>query len=191
MINIINFNYKTPDDAVIINTTSRSNNWSSGLSPFFLGPVKLYGNYISKNVENAWQYSKVYEYYLQDDGTVGDRYFNWAQEGWNKVKADRYPMGKGVLPLFSYWDGDQLSYTEARKKIYIPLYSGIVRQSAAFTKLKEIYSDCLKNNQSLYLVDFDAHNLAAGTFNYWDLWNNPKIKVGHAYVLAMMLEGLL
>ena len=30
-----------------------------------------------------------------------------------------------------------------------------------------------------------------GTFTYDELWNNPKIKVGHAYVLAMMLEGLL
>jgi hypothetical protein len=27
--------------------------------------------------------------------------------------------------------------------------------------------------------------------DYWALWNNPNIKVGHAYVLAMMLEKLI
>src|SRR5579871_6339802 len=99
MIKVVTPNFKTPEYSVVVNTTSRSSNWSSGLSPFFLGPVKLYGDYVSKNVENAWQYSKTYEYYLQDDGSVGDRYFKWAQEGWNKVRADRYPMGKGVKPL--------------------------------------------------------------------------------------------
>jgi hypothetical protein len=43
-----------PKNEIIINTTSRSNNWSRGLSPFFLGAVELYGDYIAKNVENAW-----------------------------------------------------------------------------------------------------------------------------------------
>ena len=40
------------------------------------------------------------------------------------------------------------------------------------------------------LLDFDSHNLSYG-IDYWALWNNPNIKVGHAYVLAMMLEGKL
>jgi len=37
---------------------------------------------------------------------------------------------------------------------------------------------------------FDSHNLSYG-IDYWALWNNPNIKVGHAYVLAMMLEKLI
>ena len=41
-----------------INTTSKSNNWSKGLSPFFLGPCELYDSYKALNVENAWQYNK-------------------------------------------------------------------------------------------------------------------------------------
>src|SRR5271170_5286745 len=98
MIHVIGPGYKTPEDSIIINTTSRSNNWSQGLSPFFCGPVGLYQNYKSLNVENAWQFSKVYEYYLEDDGTVGERYFKWAQKGWDDVRAHRYPMGKGIAP---------------------------------------------------------------------------------------------
>lgn len=187
MIYVINFNHKTPEGATVINTTSRSDTWSKSLSPFFCGPVDLYSQYKSLNVENAWQFSKVYEYYLEADGSVGERYFKWAQDGWNDSRAHRYPMGKGIAPLYSYWDGKRLSYVEARKEIYIPLYSGAVAKTHAFEKLKKIYED----KKELYLQDFDAHNLTPGTFQYQDLWNNPKIKVGHAYVLAMMLEGTL
>lgn len=187
MLHIIGPNYPVPDGVEVINTTSRSTTWSRGLSPFFLGPVDLYDGYKSINVENAWQFSKVYEYYLEDDGSVGNRYFKWAQDGWNSVKANRYPMGRDAKPLYSYWDGETFSYTEARKKIYIPLYANAVKKSFAFHKLKKIYEE----NPDLYLWDFDAHSLTPGTFEYWDLWNNPNIKVGHSYVLAMLLEGLL
>lgn len=62
MIYVIGPQNKAPDDAVVINTTSRSANWSKGLSPFFLGPVKLYGDYVSQNVENVrlCYYSNIY-----------------------------------------------------------------------------------------------------------------------------------
>lgn len=187
MIYIINQRYSIPEGAKIINTTSRSDNWSRGLSPFFAGPIDLYGGYTSHNLENAWQYSKCFEYYLQEDNSVGERYFTWAKEGWNSIRANRYPMGKEAKPLFSYWDGEKLSYVEARKKIYIPLYAKAVQKTFAFKKLKEMYDP----EKELYLVDFDAHNLTPGTFDYWDLWNNPNIKVGHAYVIAMLLENYL
>jgi hypothetical protein len=187
MIHVIGPNYKMPERATIINTTSRSVNWSRSLSPFFCGPVNLYGGYKSVNVENAWQFSKCYEYYLESDGAVGERYFKWAQDGWNDTHAHRYPMGKGVVPLYSIWDGEKLTYVEARKKIYIPLYSSAVIKTSAFAKLKKLYEE----NKDIYLWDFDAHGLKPGTFDYWDLWNNPNIKVGHAYVLAMLLEGLI
>lgn len=185
MIHVVRYNFKTPDGAVVVDATSRSSNWSRGLSPFIVGPVKLYGNYESVNFENLWQYSKLYEYYADDDGNPTDRYFKWAQDGWNSKRAERYPMGRGAKPLCSYWDGQKLGYVEARKKIYIPKYSEAVRQTEAFKQLESVY----KAENSIYLKDFDAHSLAPGTFSYADLWDNPSIKVGHAYVLAMMLEG--
>lgn len=46
---------KWVDEQRVINTTSHSNNFSKGLSPFNLGPVFLYNGYQSRNVENAWQ----------------------------------------------------------------------------------------------------------------------------------------
>lgn len=187
MIYVINFNFKTPEGAQVVNTTSRSITWSKSLSPFFVGPIDLYDKYKSVNMENAWQYSKVYEYYLEEDGSVGERYFKWAQDGWSNIRANRYPMGKGIFPLYSWWNDNKLNYTEARKKIYIPLYANAVKQTSAFKKLKELYNP----SEPLYLQDFDAHSLEPGTFNYWDLADNPNIKFGHAYVLAMLLEEYL
>lgn len=186
MIYVINPRFKASEDAVIINTTSRSNTWSRGLSPFFVGPIDLYDGYVAQNLENAWQFSKVYEYYTTN-GEPDAEYFKWAQKGWQDTRAHRYPMERGAKPLYSYWAGKKLSYVEARKQIYIPLYAKAVGKTTAFKKLQEVY----EKEENIYLWDFDAHNLTPGTFTYEDLINNPNIKVGHAYVLAMMLENKL
>lgn len=187
MIYVIGPNNKPPKDVIIINTTSRSDNWSRGLSPFFVGPIDLYDGYSSLNLENAWQYSKVYYNQVDSDNNPTQNYFEWAKNGWSSIKACRYPMGKGAIPLYSYWNGKKLDYVSARKEIYIPLYSKAVQKTFAFSKLKEVFN----NEKDICLWDFDAHGLTPGTFDYWDLWNNTNIKVGHAYVLAMLLEGIM
>ena len=189
MIHITGPNQKTPDHPVtLINTTSRSATWSRSLSPFFCGPVDLYWNYRAVNVENAWQFSKVYEYYLEEDESVGERYFKWADDGWKDPVAHRYPMGKGVAtPLYSYWEGQKLTYVEARKKIYVPLYSQAVKKTYAFEKLKKMHEE----GQDLYLWDFDGydHKMLGLTFD--QVLNDPNKKMGHAFVIAMLLEGYL
>jgi hypothetical protein len=171
----------------VLNTTSRSDNWGRGFSPFFLGPIQLYGNYVSKNMENAWQFAKVYEYYLEADDTIGERYFRWAQDGWNDQRAHRYPMGRDAKPLYSYWDGETLTYVEARKKIYIPLYAKYVQQTSAFAKLKKMHDE----NAEVYLWDFDGYNHKALGLTYDQVINNPDRKMGHAFVIAMLLDGFL
>lgn len=187
MIHVIKPNFSVPEGAFVINTTSHATGWSRSLSPFVVGPIKMYGDYMSFNMENCWQYSKVYEYYTDKNGDPDERYFVWAKEGWLNKRANRYPMGRDAKPLYSYWDGKKLPYTQARREIYIPLYAKAVSKTAAFTKLKETYEGC----SEIYLQDFDAHNLTPGTFEYWDLVDNPNIKFGHSYVLAMLLEGKL
>lgn len=187
MIYIIGPKYPTPEGAQIINTTSRSDTWSRALSPFFLGPIDLYNGYNSINMENAWQYSKVYEYYTDDKGDPDERYFKWAQDGWKKIRADRYPMGRDAKPLYSYWGGEKLSYVEARKKIYIPLYARAVQKTSAFQKLKRLY----EQGDDLYLWDFDGYNHKAFNLSFEQVINDSNRKMGHAFVIAMLLEGFL
>lgn len=179
---------KAPDGALIINTTSRSDNWSRSLSPFFCGPCDLYNGYKSLNVENGYQFAKVFSYYTDDNGDPSEDYFKWAKEGWNNPRAVRYPMGRDVFPLYSFWDGEKLDYVEARKKIYIPLYSAAVKKTQAFSKLKEIYEN---SKTDLYLWCFDGYNHKYFGVDYDHVINNPNKKMGHSFVLAMLLEGLL
>ncbi|MFA5313440.1 MAG: hypothetical protein WC375_09030 [Methanomassiliicoccales archaeon] len=177
---------KIPNDQVIV-TVSKSKTWSRGLSPFILGPCKLYDGNISKNMENAWQYSKVYPEFLVN-GVVSDAYMDWAKRGWDRQEAHRYPMGKDARPLFSLWSGQRYDYVPARKKIYIPLYYKAVRHTEAFKRLQEHYERSKRDNLDLYLVDFDAYRHKSMGRTYRDVINDPNRKMGHAFVLAMMLE---
>lgn len=178
---------RDPRDPDAINTTSRSKNWSRGLSPFFLGPVKLYGKYVSKNVENGWQYSKVYSEHVGKNGMPTDEYFEWAQNGWREKRANRYPMGKGREPEFSHWDGENLTYVEARRKIYIPLYSKAVVKTEAFERLKMIY----ETMREIVLWDFDAYDHRAFGMSWNDVIDDPNKKMGHGFVLAMLLTNFI
>lgn len=46
MIKVVS--YKEGAPSTWMNTTSRSKDWTRGLSPFFVGPVDLYGAFIEK-----------------------------------------------------------------------------------------------------------------------------------------------
>jgi len=190
-MNIIVIGPKNKSDIIqgpVINTTSGSKTWSKALSPFFLGPVKLYGNYMSKNMENAWQFSKVYQIFVdKDTGNPSHLYFRWATTGWNDTYAHRYPLGKSMRPEYAWWDGKKLDYIEARKKIYVPLYAEAVKGTEAFKKLQEE----AEKNETIYLWDFDGYNHKAMGMTYEDVVDEPSMKMGHAFVLAMLLEGYL
>jgi hypothetical protein len=193
MIRICGPRDRAPKDALVINTTSRSDNWSKGLSPFFLGPVPLYCGKVATNVENAWQFSKVYNCHVDDDtGDPTPAYFKWASGGWALERAVRYPMGKGVKPAYSWWDGERLTYLQARRKIYIPSYAGAVKKSEAFAELAKVWQQCQQEpSRDLWLWDFDGYDHVKHGVKLEDVPDRDDRKMGHAFVLAMLLEGLL
>ncbi len=173
-------------------------NFYRELSPMLLGPVELVDReyrYPAKNVENAWQYSKVYKEHLCHGGFCRDepnphpngKWWKWAHAGWEKKTADRYPMGKGAVPEFSWWDDQPLDYISAREKIYIPLYQEAVRKYQ-LEKLLRLWEWSKGNN--ITLVDFDAYNHHALGMTLDDVLYDPTRKMGHGFVLAMMLEEL-
>jgi hypothetical protein len=188
-VNIVGFRDPIPADAIIINTTSRSKNWSQGLSPFYLGPVPLYAGHQAQNVENAWQFSKVYAQHVDEEGNPSQAYWAWAQRGWADTYAHRYPMGRGAKPLYSWWDGEKLDYLQARQKIYLPLYAQAVQASPAFEKLVQWRDKAEVEGKDLYLQDFDGYNHRALGWTYQQVLDCPTKKMGHAFVLGMLLEG--
>lgn len=153
------------------------------MSPFFLGPCRLYGGFTSRNVENGWQYSKVYAEHTDGEGNPTDEYFIWARDGWGQTRAVRYPMEKGRKPLYSWWDGEKLTYVEARKRVYVPLYARAVVKTEAFAQLEELY----REKDEITLRDFDGYDYVAQGKSFKEVINDPEKKMGHAFVLAMML----
>lgn len=164
----------------LLDVTSRSAIWSKELSPFFLGPCPLYGKFNAVNMENAWQYAKVYPEFLSETGEILPTYKEWSTHGWKLKRAVRYPMGQGAVPAFSLWDGERLDYIQARKKIYIPLYREAVKKTRAWKLLKLFFED----KKEIVLFDFDGHG---DSRTLRQVLNDPTKKMGHGYVLAMML----
>jgi hypothetical protein len=188
MIFICGPHNKAPNGAEVVNVTSHSHDFGVGLSPFHLGPVELYGGFVAKNVENAWQYAKVYNCHLKD-GEPTEEYWAWAKRGWDNSYAVRYPMGRGAIPEYSLWDGRKLGYVEARKSIYYPLYEKAARDTSAFKKLKELYESLNADFRDLWLWDFDGFNHRELNMTLQDVIDRPERKMGHAFVLAGMLTG--
>lgn len=169
----------------IINCTSSSRDQFRELSPFFLGPCKLPDGRVSHNMENAWQFSKVYPTHVGRFQNVDIEKWNaWSQAGFDTRKAIRYPMGKGSIPLFSMFRDERLSYVEARKRLYIALYAKAVVKTDAYHELKE-----LRQQHDLILViqDYDAYDNRELNRSLFDVLNAPDRKCGHGFVLAMLL----
>jgi hypothetical protein len=156
--------------------------WSQ-LSPFLLPGGELYAGHTSVNMENAWQFAKLYPQHA----TVGaptEAYWLWATRGWIDPKAHRYPMGKGAKPLCSWWDGQALGYIEARKCIYAPLYRRAVVKTEAYATLEGLLQ---AESRDIYLRDWDGYDHLAKGQSIKEVANNPAKKMGHAFVLWALL----
>jgi hypothetical protein len=195
MIYVINRFHDNPYDGLYIDTTSRGDH--KDLSPFYLGPVPTYEpGVMATNVENLWQYSKVYNdhaYMPKSPHDLlspmayepSDSYFAWRDDGWRRQRAVRYPMGKGAKPLFSYWKGSKLDYVSARKVIYAPAYANAVVKTKTYAMLYEV----VMSGRNVILGDFDGYDYIKMGMTLKDVINNPRKTMGHAFVIAMLLTG--
>lgn len=188
---VLNNSEQAPNGAVDINVTSRSTGWSRGLSPFIItgGPVWT-GDY-AQNVENLWQYSKVYKCHVDSNNEPTDEWYKWAKAGWNTKAGVRYPMGRDAKPLYSYWNKKKYDYLEAKEKLYIRMYFRSVRLTDAYKRLEALYQDCKVKNIDLVLRDFDAYNHIKLNMTPHDVMRSPNKKFGHGFVLMFMLLDLL
>ncbi|CAF3988462.1 unnamed protein product [Adineta steineri] len=196
----------TKENWLLHNVTSTTKEkWCLEFSPFLLGPIELYPNaqdgkmYVAKNMENAWQFCKVYQQFTDEDGeSPSEAYWKWAENGWNDSKPHRFPLGrKAGKPLYSLWNGKRLGYIEARKTIYAPLYAKYVEQTDAYKKLNDIYIKyCCgdmndKQKRPMALLDFDGWDHLGQGYSLEEVIDKEKPKMGHAFVLAGLLENNL
>ncbi len=191
-VRVLGFRDQAPAGATVINTTTRADGWSRGLSPMLLGPVTSPCGLTARNVENFWQYSKVYEEQWNPLEDLPRRsWFDWRASGFASERAERYPMGKGARPIGSWLNGQLLGYVEARKQIYVPAYSTAVRGTEAYRVLNEVYLLAADAGEQIWLLDFDGYDHTFFGMNLSDVLHEPRRRMGHAFVLAAMLQGLV
>lgn len=169
--------HRIPTECIQIDCTSNGS-WST-LSPFFLGPVNVCPFdevIVSQNVENAWQYSKCFH-------ENRDEYIKWAKQGFSNKKVNRFPMGRGAKPMYSLHKGQQLGYIDARKQIYVPLYSEAVEKYASkkLNQLRQMYRD----GKHIALIDYDGYS---DYKSFDEVLNNPHKIMGHAFVLEHLIK---
>jgi hypothetical protein len=180
-IHILNKFQHNSYKGIEIDTTSNSGlfRW---LSPFLLPAPP------AKNLENLWQFSKVYKKHIMPiDGYPDASWYKWRDVGYANPKAVRYPMGKGAIPEFTYWNDSKLGYIDARKQLYATEYTKNVVKTDSFKRLYELFT----NGTEISLRDYDGYDYQPLGMSLKEVINNPNRKMGHAFVLAMILEGEL
>jgi len=87
------------------------------------------------------------------------------------------------VPLFSYWNGEKLSYVEARKKIYCPIYSEYVKKTEAWKQLK----DLREQGYNIQILGYDGYDISSKSMSYYV--NDSSRPFGHELVLACLLQN--
>ncbi|MCR4660713.1 MAG: hypothetical protein K5765_01775 [Clostridia bacterium] len=206
----------TYEDFVRFDVTScnRDNTVVQDLSPLYIGPVVSSDGIVATTFENLWQYGKVYPRIydankkivagIDAEGNPTPNFWDWRRRFYETkhVKGDRHPAFPASVRhrdcrYTVYFEKDEngvqqlkkLGYVESRKKIYIPEYAKLVVGTNTFKRLKKMVEEGTK----LALCDFDAWNYYGPNLDQnvtiKDVVNNPAYKVGHGYVLKMLLQG--
>lgn len=182
-IYIISPRDKPPTNSVLVNTTSRSEDFGKTFSPMICqGPLTLAG-LTSKNVENFWQGTKVYSEHINEPL----KWLKWRDSLLQDSFAHRYPRGKGRRPEFSYLNKEsgRLDYISARKIIYVPIYMQKLdkycqRQISSLIDMLTVTNICF--------WDFDGR-ITDESFE--QILNNADAKCGHAFVLKKYIYDKL
>lgn len=197
MIRVFNKFEPIPKDFVEIDTTSRGP--YKDLSPFYLGPYsweehswREHRTLTCQKFENLWQYTKVYPQHTKivPYGFISahdpiQEYYEWRDLGFAKQQADRYPMGKGAKPLYSLWQGWKHSYIDARRAIYIPIYSELVQKTESYHML----CNMVWAGMNIALRDFDGYDHIAKGMTFEQVITNQNRSMGHAFVIFGLLTG--
>ena len=185
-------------------------------------------------MENCWQFSKIYpkvqqstqkysryndtiiwqwpeEEHIKDD-MIQPEYWIWRQAGFHNQYAVRYPVGYTHKPTVAYSllekGGVPLNYIEARKAIYLPLYTSLAKKEERYKQLKKMlekgvnlliievdgpHEESLDYYKNKYNVnnDFIKHDTMLATKeNLSIMLNDPKHAFGHGYCLAASLLNI-
>ncbi len=168
-----------------INVCSGARGIYKELSPMLLGPILEVG---AQKMENLWQFSKVLESELDDNGDPGQLFFERREEGFSSHKGIRRKSDKSPVKFF-YWESEKLDLVEARKKIYCNYYESLVVKTDAYKELEDI----LKRGINIQILGYDGHDYDVKEdpdgSKLFEFLKDTSRSFGHEFVLVGILIG--
>lgn len=169
------------------------------LSPFFLVPDRFEetmpdGTVVPRKkvtcIENLWQATKVEASLSRESSGEPplDRWWKRRNDVWADQTPHRHVLAKSDRTHPSegrhYWNGEYISYEEARKRIYIPFYWRAAEKTDAF----EALVDMRKRGVNFQIIGPDGRNVdpVLGLYGELNVLTRP---FGHELVLVAMLKG--
>lgn len=218
-----------PNHTPIVVHTEKSGKYSS-LSPYVLkndkGEImeniwhsrKVWAKVPKTNIpKSRWDKTVIWEHpaedFLDEKGEPNKKYWQWRKKLLASPYAVRYPAGfanrKNTLYSLEKEGGEKLSYIQARKKIYLPVYTELAKKQKEFTELKER----LDAGENLMIIEVDGpkqeslqyyrgnyknipedwierDSIQATKENMEIMLNDEKHPFGHGYCLAAALQDI-
>lgn len=194
------------DGYITVIAISKNPKWKS-LSPFYL--VTDDGVLF----ENMWQFSKIYEKVpsvTQQDrwsktmkwkypsevhisnGEITDGYWKWRELGFKNPVAIRRPVPKTHAHLckgFLMQTGEdhyrKIGYIKARKRVYVPEYTKLVKREDKFKKLREM----LEEGNNLLIVEYDGPHYESQDY-YNNKYGEGAVKISSDNTIKVTEENL-
>ena len=159
------------------------------------------------------------ERHVGTNGILTKEYWSWREKGFNNKESVRYPVGfqhrtkclytiKEDKHEYNPETSKKLSYIEARKAIYMPVYNELARKTYRFKELKKL----LKEGKNLLIIEVDGPHeesmdyykkeygvdddfiqdstILVNKENMEIMLNDEKHAFGHGYCLAIALLDL-
>ena len=177
-----------------INVGSGSRGDFKQLMPTKLGPLPLRfkGDKTTadvKNVQNVWQFAKVYPRDIGLDGNLVPAWFTTRLKGWadpNGHQWSKKKQPKGIKPIFFLWGRDvKLQYLEARSRIFCRVYATLATQTLAYRRLVEL----IEKGTNIQILGLDGYDYVAEKRSLYECINDPNRNFGHEFILAGLLTG--
>jgi len=153
-------------------------------------PLKFKGDKTSadvKNVENIWQFSKVFAQDIGLNEKPTPDWFAARLKGWADPKGYQRAKKKqvaGVKPVFFFWGReDKLEFIEARKRIFCRVYAMLATRTAAYRKLVEL----IQKGTNVQILGLEGYDYVQEQRSLNQCLLDPERGFGPAFVLAGLL----
>lgn len=142
------------------------------------------------------QAGKIYQKELVDNDILVNKFYEerdkmYALTKENKNRRRRkYPKSSHGVPISSIYNGIIMDYVTSRKKVYIPMYIELIKNTEEYKLLLQK----VNSRENIFIVGPDGwpdYEKEINEVTIKEAIDNPKYPFGHELVICGLLKGIL